>query len=138
MKTLLLKSGIIFSLLFSMAYAQNKSSSPNYKQMAISYVKKQLKSPASAQIVQYEGNANSRKVLSESGFDLAQCQKVSIVVIDAQNSYGAMLRNYFFVFFKNDKPCHMEDVKSLGSASSWMDKTTMLRTTLKMNYCDCQ
>lgn len=136
---LILTIGVVFSQTKTTAKPKPKSSGPNYKSMSVSYVSSKLRSPGSASLVQYDGPNDTKNMLTQAGFKLDECVKVTRVVVDSQNGFGALLRGYFFVFFKNGSPCHMEDANSLGSSSyGYMDKTLLLNTTLQMNQCDCK
>jgi hypothetical protein len=136
---LILTMGVVNAQTKTTAKPKPKSSGPNYKSMSVSYVSSKLRSPGSASLVQYDGPNDTKSMLSQAGFKLDECVKVTRVVVDSQNGFGALLRGYFFVFFKNGQPCHMEDANSLGSASyGYMDKTMLLNTTLQMNQCDCK
>ncbi len=117
--------------------SKSKSSGPNYKQMSLNYVSSKLRSPGSASLVQYDGPNDTKNMLTQAGFNLDECSKVTRVVVDSQNGFGALLRGYFFVFFKNGTPCHMEEANSLQSIRGY-DKTTMLNTVLMMNECNCK
>ena len=88
-------------------------------------------------MVEYANPSETKSMLSQSGFNLDECTKVTRVVVDSQNGFGALLRGYFFVFFKNGVPCHMEEGTSLQSIRGY-DKTQMLNTVLMMNQCDCK
>jgi hypothetical protein len=136
---LVLSLGIVTAQTKTPAKPKAKSSGPNYKSMALNYVSSKLRSPGSASLVQYDGPNDTKSMLINAGFKLDECVKVTRVVVDSQNGFGALLRGYFFVFFKNGTPCHMEDANSLGSSSyGYMDKTMLLNTTLQMNQCDCK
>ena len=133
---LLLSLSVVNAQTKTTAKPKPKSSGPNYKSMSVSYVSSKLRSPGSASLVQYDGPNDTKNIYeTEHNYTF----EITRVVVDSQNGFGALLRGYFFVFFKNGSPCHMEDANSLGSASyGYMDKTMLLNTTLQMNQCDCK
>jgi hypothetical protein len=125
---------------FSNLSAQTKkttSSGPNYKTLSINYVASRLRSPGSAQLVEYAGVVDSKKLLIDAGFKLSECTKVTRVVVDSQNGFGALIRGFYFVFFKNGKPCHIEDAANLHNVAGKEYMTDVLNIALNMNNCDC-
>ena len=96
-----------------------------------------MKSPGSAELVDYSNVNDTRKILINSKFNLSDCTKVTRVVVDSQNGFGAFIRGYYFVFFKNGKPCHMEESESIISAARSGNRTDILYIALDMNNCDC-
>ena len=93
------------------------------------FICNRLKSPSTAHLVGYVGpkekaSMNFANAIDLPGLSLATYQ------VDAQNSFGAMIRQVFVVFFKNGIPMHMEDANSLKGDVS------LLRMTLKVNGYD--
>ena len=110
------------------------------KDLSISYVLARLKSPSSARLVEYLDPNSAKQLLNNAGYSLPSCTKVTRLIVDSQNSFGAMLRSTYFVFFKNGKPCHLEDSDSLTEVTllgSSM-QTTIIKATLKVNDCSCE
>lgn len=92
------------------------------------YLKQRLKSPSSAKLVSYaEPNESAcREFASEiglSGLSIASYR------VDAQNSFGAMIRSDYFVFFKNGEPKYMEEGNSLSRSGD----IKFLRMALEMH-----
>ena len=131
--------GCLFFILPNLTAQTKKttSSGPNYKTLSINYVASKLKSPGSAQLVEYSGVADARKMLTGAGFNLSECTKVTRLVVDSQNGFGALIRGFYFVFFKNGKPCHVEESESLQSGAGYGNRTDMLYVALNINNCDC-
>ena len=136
MKKLLTLAIILMSFGFVNAQSK-KTSGPNYKNLSIDYVVSKLRSPGSAQLVAYSGVSEARTMLVNAGFKLNDCTKVTRVVIDSQNGFGALIRGFYFVFFKNEEPCHMEESQSLTKSAGYGNMTSMLYVALDMNNCDC-
>jgi hypothetical protein len=131
--------GCLFFIITNLSAQTKKTTSlePNYETLSINYVASKLKSPGSAQLVDYAGVADTREMLTKAGFKLSECTKVTRVVVDSQNGFGALIRGFYFVFFKNGQPCHLEDAESLKSGAGYGNMTNMLNVTLGLNNCDC-
>lgn len=138
MKNLIIIACIFLTLTNLNAQTKKATSSgPDYKTLSINYVASKLKSPGSAQLVDYAGVADARKMLINAGFKLSECTKVTRVVVDSQNGFGALIRGFYFVFFKDGKPCHLETSENLQSAAGYGNMTTMLYVALGVHNCDC-
>jgi antitoxin component YwqK of YwqJK toxin-antitoxin module len=111
-----------------------------YKAKSVNYVLGRLKSPGTARLVQFDEPAKAKKLLTDAGFTIPLCYKITRVVVDAQNSYGGYMRSFYFVFCINGVPCHMESAKSLNaiSRSGSYSKSQILRVTLGLNACKCK
>jgi hypothetical protein len=111
--------------------------------VTINYVVNRLKSPSTASVVLYNNPDITRNMLNESRNYLPKCEEVfaTMLTVDAQNSFGAYIRSTYVLFFKNNRPCHLEDVKSIDRARNSMstvgEMNSMLRLTLELNGCSC-
>lgn len=114
-----------------------KKSGPQYDDLTANYVSRKLKSPGSAQLVEYSGPEEAKEMLRGAGFNLPDCTVVTRLVVDSQNGFGAMLRGFYFVFFENGAPCHMETIESLQSGAGYGNMSEMLKAALSINDCDC-
>jgi hypothetical protein len=99
------------------------------KEKGWSFIYNRLKSPSTARLVGYVGPKEDASVKFANAIDLPGLS-LATYQVDAQNSFGAMIRQVFVVFFKNGKPMHMEDANSLKGDVS------LLRVTLKINGYD--
>jgi hypothetical protein len=112
--------------------------------ITINYIVNRLKSPSTASVVNFNNPDVTRKMLNESGNYLPNCDNVfaTMLTVDAQNSFGAYIRSTYVLFFKNNKPCHWEDVKSIDRARQSQSTVgmmnSMLQLTLDMNGCGCK
>lgn len=113
-----------------------KSTTKNYEDMSLNFVINKLKSPGSAQFVDYLDAIETKEILIKAGFRLKECTEVTRVVVDSQNGFGALLRSTWFVFFKSGMACHAEEAKSLQNTGMG-DKTMMINMALEWNNCDC-
>lgn len=93
------------------------------------FIYNRLKSPSTANLVGYVGPNEDVSVKFANAIDLPGLS-LATYQVDAQNSFGAMIRQVFVVFFKNGKPMHMEDANSLKGDVS------LLRVTLEINGYD--
>jgi hypothetical protein len=114
----------------------SKSTTKNYENMSLNFVANQLKSPGSAQFIEYLDVIETKELLKNAGFRLKECTEVTRVMVDSQNGFGALLRSTWFVFFKNGIACHAEEAKSLQNTGIG-DKTMMINMALEWNNCDC-
>ncbi|MBR1934156.1 MAG: hypothetical protein IJ841_10805 [Prevotella sp.] len=100
-----------------------------FKEKGWRYVCSHLKSPSTAQLVAYLPPTDEKMAVFAQKVDLPGLN-VAVFSVDAQNSFGATIRQTFMVFFKNMTPMHMEDAESLRGEFS------LMRTTLKVNGYD--
>ena len=81
-------------------------------------LKANLVSPSTAVLAGYNGVDNPSCIEMAEALDLEGLQVASYMV-DSQNSYGAMIRKKYIVFFKDGEPMHIEDGERLtGNVSS--------------------
>ena len=110
----------------------------------INYISRFLKNPSGANWVSYNGPEETRRMLNESQNYLPDCENVyaTMVTVDASNSWGGIVRSTYVVFFKDNYPCHFEDIKAIdrarNSASRIGDMNNMLSLTLQLNGCGCR
>jgi|GEM_PF-3218723 len=110
----------------------------NARTLSINFIVPSLVSPSSAVLVEYTGPAEAESILSQSGYSLPECNQVTRLVIDSQNRFGATLRGFYFVFFRNGVPCHWESSDSIREALGMRYQgPTIINATLKMNGCGC-
>ena len=95
------------------------------------FLRNHLKSPSTAELVGYNGTDNESCKEFARSIDLPGLS-VATYEVDAQNSYGAMLRKKYFVFFKNGEPIHVEEAESVVKAVQ-THNFHLIRTTLKIN-----
>ena len=74
-----------------------------YMEKGWNFLRHRLKSPSTASLVSYispkeEPTSRLANELEISGLDVA------VYEVDAQNGFGAMIRNNFYVFFRNGEP----------------------------------
>ena len=99
------------------------------KEKGWAFIYNRLKSPSTARLVGYVGPKEDVSVKFANAINLPGLS-LATYQVDAQNSFGAMIRQVFVVFFKNGKPMHMEDANSLKGDVS------LLRVTLEINGYD--
>jgi hypothetical protein len=110
----------------------------------INYISRFLKSPDGASWISYNGPEETRRQLNESRNYLPNCDNVfaTMITVDATNSFGGYIRSTYIVFFKDNYPCHFEDIKAIdkarNSASRIGDMNNMLSLTLQLNGCGCK
>jgi hypothetical protein len=110
----------------------------------INYVSRFLKNPSGASWVNYNGPDVTRRILNESRNYLPNCDNVfaTMITVDATNSFGGYIRSTYVVFFKDNYPCHFEDVKAIdnarNSATRIGDMDNMLSLTLDLRGCGCR
>lgn len=94
------------------------------------FICQRLRSPSTAKLAGYVGpemeecQALARK-LDIAGLSLAMFS------VDAQNGYGATIREEYMVFYKNGEPMHVEWAEAIAESS-----ISMLKTVLKLNGFD--
>jgi hypothetical protein len=110
----------------------------------INYISRFLKNPDGASWISYNGPEETRRQLNESRNYLPNCDNVfaTMITVDATNSFGGNIRSTYIVFFKDNYPCHFEDIKAIdkarNSASRIGDMNNMLSLTLQLNGCGCK
>jgi hypothetical protein len=110
----------------------------------INYISRFLKNPDGASWISYNGPEETRRQLNESRNYLPNCDNVfaTMITVDATNSFGGYIRSTYIVFFKDNYPCHFEDIKAIdkarNSASRVGDMNNMLSLTLQLNGCGCR
>lgn len=104
----------------------------SYDKKGWEFVLNHLKSPSSAKLVSYVDKNGMKEVFKKADIKLAPCITAEMYDCDAQNGFGAMIRESYVVFFKNGKPCHMEKSTSISKSSE-----VALKVALEMNGCGC-
>lgn len=104
----------------------------SYDEAGWKFLCKRLKSPSSAKLVSYVDKENMKDVLKKADIQLDPCITAEMYDYDAQNSFGAIIRDSYVVFFKNGKPCHLEKSNSIKKGNS-----QLLKIALEMNDCGC-
>lgn len=135
-----MKKIILITILFltsNLVNAQTKSGTPDYKNLTINYVSSNLRSPGSARYIEYSNPNETKLMLNNIGFNFSECTKITRLVVDSQNGFGALIRGFYFIFFKDGKPCHLETAESIVGNSAYGDKSEMLKVALRINNCDC-
>ena len=109
-----------------------------YRTKSLNFVLSKLKSPGSAQLVEYQGVSVINPLLIQAGFKLNGCSQVTRVTVDSQNGFGALIRGNYFIFFKNGFPCYlMESQELVATNNGYLSQTENLNLVLEMNGCDC-
>lgn len=122
---------------------QKKLFYASLKEKTINFIINRLKSPSTASVIFYYEPDKAAEMLNKAGHWLPKCDEVcaTMLTVDAQNGFGAYLRTTYVLFFKDTKPCHLEDVRSLDQAAAEMstigEMRQMLSFTLTMNGCNC-
>ena len=135
-----MKKILLITILFlttNLMDAQTKNSGPDYKNLTIDYVSSKLRSPGSARYLEYSNPKETKLMLNNIGFNFSECTKITRLVVDSQNGFGALIRGFYFVFFKDGKACHIETAESIVGNSAYGDKSEMLKVALRINSCDC-
>lgn len=115
------------------------------KENGWNFVKKSLRSPTTATLISFNYGDQIKQILEKSGGNLQKCITVGYFEYDAQNGFGAMVRNECFVFFRNGIPCYMESVESIDNALNRLTNQgyphhfiPTLNTALAGNGCGCE
>jgi hypothetical protein len=114
------------------------------KSTTINYVVNRLRSPSTANVVNYNNPEITRQMLNKSGNYLPNCDNVcaTMLTVDAQNGFGAYIRSTYVLFFKDNSPCHLEDVRDIDEArqsqNTYGAMNGMLELTLNLNGCGCK
>ena len=118
-------------------YSQLQSTTMNY-------ISRFLINPNGASWVSYNGPEETRRILNESRNYLPNCDNVfaTMITVDATNSFGGYIRSTYILFFKDNYPCHFEDIKAIDKARNSVsrvgDMDNMLSLTLQLNGCGCR
>jgi hypothetical protein len=106
--------------------------------LAFEVVKTKVLSPGSLKLVESVESDYLKKFLLEKGMDFGHCVSTVIITVDSQNIYGALIRDVYWVFFKNGVPCACENSKSvdvfIGSGETGQRR---LEEVIKNSTCGC-
>ena len=114
------------------------------KGVTINYVVNNLKSPSTASPVSYRNPKDTKSLLDQSGNYLKSCEGScqTMLTVDAQNSFGAYIRETYVVFYRNNRPCHMESLKEIdrtrNSQNTIGNMNAILEVSLQLNGCSCK
>ena len=114
------------------------------KGVTINYVVNNLKSPSTASPVLYRNPKDTKSLLDQSGNYLKSCEGScqTMLTVDAQNSFGAYIRETYVVFYRNNRPCHMESLKEIdrtrNSQNTIGNMNAILEVSLQLNGCSCK
>jgi uncharacterized protein (DUF433 family) len=113
------------------------------------FIKNRLRSPSSVVFISYKYGTEVKAMLED--FDevtdthLIDCITVGLFEYDAQNGFGATIREQSFVFYKNEKPCYLETVADLIETYSTLASSGIpqnfiptVNTALNLNGCGCE
>lgn len=109
-----------------------------YLNSGYTFVLSHLKSPSSTSLLESQYGVEVKKVVEEHlRVTLPQRITVGFFTVDTPNSFGTLLRETFFVFYSDGKPCHLETSKSLDETAAYPNAGTILLSALKINGCNC-
>ena len=130
---------LVLSMFFSMGlYSCTSSSTDRQLSAGYSFVLSRLKSPSNTTLVKSLYGGQIRNLVEEHcSVKLPSCITVGCFEVDTPNSFGALLRETFWVFYKNGIPCHLETSKALDKVSSTRNGRLLI-TALEMNGCKCE
>ena len=112
------------------------------------FIKSRMHAPSSARLISYRYGDEVMRMIQQyspiSNARLLDCITVGFFEYDAQNPFGAMIRDRVFVFFNNGNPCWIETVRGLDETISTLTRVGIpenfiptLNATLKFNGCGC-
>lgn len=107
-------------------------SGTSYDKAGWNFLCNRLTSPSSAKLVSYVNKENMKEVFRKADIHLGSCITAEMYDYDAQNAFGATIRDSYVVFFKNGKPCHIEKSTSIKKSTE-----IALKAALEMNGCGC-
>jgi hypothetical protein len=103
-----------------------------------SFILNHLRSPGSATLIKYGYGDDIKKIVEQHcKTTLPACITVGFFEYDAQNGFGALLRQSSFVFYKNGTPCHVESDEDLDEVAS-IGRSDVLILALESNNCGCK
>jgi len=113
------------------------------------FVKSRLLSPSSAKLISSKYGAEVKQILekkcSNSDALLPDCITVGYFEYDAQNGFGALIRESAFVFYKNGNPCYMETASAINDALNELTRMGIpqnfiptINAALEINNCGCE
>lgn len=124
---------------FSSCGGGSSSGRLNSKEQAgYSFVLKRLKSPSSANLIEHGyGDKFKKAVETAIHGTLPSCITVGYYEIEAQNSFGGMVRDSYWVFYRNGVPCHVETSDNIDYAVRSGNPQGAISAALSVNGCDC-
>ncbi|MDR0331848.1 MAG: hypothetical protein LBI15_00105 [Dysgonamonadaceae bacterium] len=113
------------------------------------FIKNRMLSPSTAKLVSYKHGNEAKRILLQyspnSNAQLINCITVGYFEYDAQNAFGAMIRDKVFVFYKNGNPCWIETASDLDETFSILTRSGIsqnfiptINAALEFNGCGCE
>lgn len=117
----------------------NSSGGLNSKENAgYSFIVKRLKSPSSANLIECIYSDDIKKVVEKAiDSSLPSCITVGYFEVEAQNSFGGMVRNSYWVFYRNGVPCHLETTDDIDYVIRSGNPSQAIHLALSSNGCGC-
>lgn len=132
---LIISTGILMSYLSTCFYSCDTNSSE--VKAGYDFILKNLKSPNSATLESGAYHKKMKEIVEEHcKVILPSCISVGQFKVSAQNSFGTIITQTYYVFYKNGIPCHMETDESIDRVAN-SGQGYILNTALEMNGCSC-
>lgn len=111
--------------------------SDSYIKDGYSFILSRVKSPSNTSLLVYKyGTEVKNMVETHCQVNLPNCITVGYFYVDTPNSFGALLREDFYVFYRNGIPCHLETEEALKKVETTQNGHLLLNA-LEMNGCGC-
>lgn len=135
-KLILIISTSLLMLCLSLCFNSCDSNSSEVK-AGYNFILKNLKSPSGATLESGVYHEKIKEVMEEHcKVTLPSCISVGQFKVSAQNSFGAITTQTYYVFYRNGIPCHMETNESIDRVAM-SGQGYILNTALEMNGCSC-
>lgn len=132
-----MKTAIVITIAFiSLSFCSCDTNSAEVR-AGYDFVLRNLKSPNSATLENGMYHKKIKEVMEEHcNVTLPACISVGQIRVSAQNSFGAIITQTYYVFYRDGVPCHMETDESIDRVAN-SGQGYILNTALEINGCSC-
>lgn len=116
--------------------AVEKNSSSQIKK-GYSFILSRVKSPSNTSLQASKYSKEVKNMVEEHcHIKLPACITVGYFSVDTPNDYGTQIREGFWVFYRDENPCHLETDTALDKIAATQNGHLLI-SALEMNGCGC-
>lgn len=140
--------GMIGGALEASSSSDNQESSNNKKEIVeknsdfhikegYSFILTRVKSPSNTSLQASKYGQDVKNMVEEHcHVKLPTCITVGYFSVDTPNGFGTLIREGFWVFYRNGSPCHLETDAALDKVAATQNGHLLI-SALEMNGCGC-
>lgn len=114
-----------------------KKNNDSYIKAGFSFILSRVKSPSNTSLLASKYGKEVKSMVEEHcHVKLPACINVGYFSIDTPNGFGTLVREGFWVFYRDGNPCHLETGDALDKVAATQNGHLLI-SALEMNGCGC-